>query len=71
MVLGTPTAKNPEDESQEIMRAMMTGSPRPIHCRPEFRFRCSLTVRGHIKALVYSDPTNDLEVLQQRVETIC
>jgi hypothetical protein len=71
MVLGRPTAKIPEDESQEIVQAMTNGPPRPIHCRPEVRFRYSLTVRGHIKTLVYSDPTNGLEVLHQRVEKIC
>jgi hypothetical protein len=64
MVLGAPKAKNPEGESQEIVQAMMTGSPCPIHCRPKVRFRCSLRVRGRLKPLVYSDPTNNLELLQ-------
>jgi len=50
---------------------MITGPPRPIHCRPEVRLWCSLTVRRQLKTLVNSDPTNDLEVLQQRVEKTC
>ena len=30
-----------------------------------------MTVRGHLRTLVYSEPVNDLKVLQQQVGNSC
>jgi len=40
---------------------------RPIHRRSKGRFKCCLATRGRLKMLFYSEPINDLEMLQQRV----
>ena len=40
----------------------LTGPLRPIHCRPKGRLKCCLATRGRLKTLLYSEPTNDIEL---------
>lgn len=49
----------------------LNGCPCSVHCLPKVCIRCCLTILGHLQTLVYSDSINNLQVLQQSVETAC